>query len=33
VFRQFDFKVGFDYLKPDQAWLLFKAMVGDMKVF
>ena len=28
VFRRFDFKVGFDYLKPEQAWLLFKAMVG-----
>jgi len=32
VFRRFDFKVGFDYLKPDQAWLLFKSMVGSMKV-
>jgi transitional endoplasmic reticulum ATPase len=31
VFRRFDFKVRFDYLKPDQAWLLFKAMVGSMK--
>ena len=29
VFRRFDFKVGFDYLKPDQAWLLFKAMAED----
>jgi transitional endoplasmic reticulum ATPase len=32
VFRRFDFNVGFDYLKLDQAWLLFKAMVGDMKL-
>jgi transitional endoplasmic reticulum ATPase len=32
VFRRFDFKVGFDYLKPEQAWLLFTAMVGAMKV-
>jgi len=32
VFRRFDFKVGFDYLKLDQAWLLFKAMVGSMRV-
>lgn len=32
VFRRFDFKVGFDYLKPEQAWLLFKAMLGDMNV-
>jgi len=31
VFRRFDFKVGFDYLKPDQAWLLFKAMAKDLK--
>jgi transitional endoplasmic reticulum ATPase len=33
VFRRFDFKVGFDYLKPDQAWLLFTAMVGSMRVY
>lgn len=32
VFRRFDFKVGFDYLRQDQAWLLFRAMVGDLKV-
>jgi transitional endoplasmic reticulum ATPase len=32
VFRRFDFKVGFDYFKPEQAWLLFKAMAKDMKV-
>jgi SpoVK/Ycf46/Vps4 family AAA+-type ATPase len=32
VFRRFDFKVGFDYLKPKQAWLLFKAMAADLKV-
>ncbi len=32
VFRRFDFKVGFDYLKPEQAWLLFKAMVAGLKV-
>lgn len=32
VFRRFDFKVGFDYLRPEQAWLLFKAMVKNLKV-
>ena len=32
MFRRFDFEVGFDYLKQGQAWLLFKAMVGDMKL-
>lgn len=32
VFRRFDFKVGFSYLKPEQAWLLFKAMAENMKV-
>ena len=32
VFRRFDFKVGFDYLKPEQAWLLFKAMAAGLKV-
>jgi transitional endoplasmic reticulum ATPase len=32
VFRRFDFKVGFDYLKPDQAWLLFKTMAKDLQV-
>jgi transitional endoplasmic reticulum ATPase len=31
VFRRFDFKVGFDYLKPEQAWLLFKAMAKDLQ--
>jgi transitional endoplasmic reticulum ATPase len=31
VFRRFDFKVGFDYLQPDQAWLLFKAMAKDLR--
>jgi transitional endoplasmic reticulum ATPase len=32
VFRRFDFKVGFGYLKPDQAWLLFNAMTAGLKV-
>jgi SpoVK/Ycf46/Vps4 family AAA+-type ATPase len=32
VFRRFDFKVGFDYLKQEQAWLLFKAIAEKMKV-
>ncbi|MFA4902275.1 MAG: ATP-binding protein [Desulfobaccales bacterium] len=31
VFRRFDFKVGFTYLKPEQAWLLFKAMAKDLQ--
>jgi len=32
VFRRFDFKVWFNYLKPEQAWLLFKAVTKDLKV-
>jgi transitional endoplasmic reticulum ATPase len=32
VFRRFDFKVGFDYLKPVQAWLLFKAIAACLMV-
>ena len=32
VFRRFDFKVGFDYLEPDQGWVLFTAMVDNLKV-
>jgi transitional endoplasmic reticulum ATPase len=32
VFRRFDFKVRFDYLKQEQVWLLFKAMAADLKV-
>jgi hypothetical protein len=32
LFRRFDFKVGFDYLKPEQAWLVLKAMAKDLQV-
>ena len=32
VFRRFDFKVRFDYLKQEQTWLLFKAVVDNMEV-
>jgi transitional endoplasmic reticulum ATPase len=32
VFRRFDFKVGFDYLKVNMAWLLFKATGENLKV-
>jgi transitional endoplasmic reticulum ATPase len=32
MFRRFDVKVKFDYLSPDQAWRLFKAMAKDLQV-
>lgn len=32
VYRRFDFKVGFDYLQPEQAWGLFQAMARELKV-
>lgn len=30
VLRRFDFKLKFDYLKPEQAWILFQAIMGTL---
>ena len=30
--RRFDYKIYFDYLKPDQAWMLFKQVLDDQRV-